>query len=122
MKLKLRKRMATGLAARLTKKARIRKKVNGSLERPRLCVFRSGRHIYAQLVDDTKGQTLGAVSSLSVETDTSGKDLATLVGKEIAKLALSKSIAQVVFDRNGYLYHGRVKALAEGAREGGLKF
>ena len=122
MKLKLRKSMANALAARLTKKARIRKKVNGTSERPRLCVYRSGRHIYAQIVDDAAGKTLFSTSSLKMGDKLSGKEQATKVGQEIAKLAKSKSVESVVFDRNGYLYHGRVKALAEGAREGGLKF
>lgn len=122
MKLKLRKSMATALAARLTKKARIRKKVNGTQERPRLCVYRSGRHIYAQIVDDAAGKTLFSTSSLKMGDKLSGKEQATKVGQEIAKLAKTKSVESVVFDRNGYLYHGRVKALAEGAREGGLKF
>lgn len=122
MKLKLRKSMAAGLAARLTKKVRIRKKVNGSVEKPRLCVFRSGRHIYAQLIDDLSGKTLAAASSLKLGEAGSGKETATKVGQAIAKVAKEKSISEVVFDRNGYLYHGRVKALADGAREGGLKF
>lgn len=122
MKLKLRKSMADGLAARLTKKVRIRKKVNGTTGKPRLCVYRSGKHIYAQLIDDTTGKTLGAASSLKLGDAGSGKETASKVGQAIAQVAKGKSISEVVFDRNGYLYHGRVKALADGAREGGLKF
>ncbi|GIL17998.1 MAG: 50S ribosomal protein L18 [Oligoflexia bacterium] len=122
MKLKLHKRTADRQAARLTKKVRIRKKVTGTAERPRLCIYRSGKHMYAQIIDDVKGATVVAASSLTVKTDKSGKDLATLVGKEVAKLASTKGIKSVVFDRNGFIYHGRVKALADGAREGGLSF
>lgn len=122
MKLKFHKRTSTKQVARLTKKVRIRKKVNGTEERPRLCVFRSGKHMYAQIIDDVAGHTILAASSLNVETDKSGKDLAFLVGQEIAKKALEKNIKNVVFDRNGFIYHGRVKALADGAREAGLSF
>ena len=111
------------LVAREKKKLRIRRRVKGTPERPRLCVFRSTRHIYAQLIDDTKGVTIVSASTL----DTEGvkgvtKDTAKAIGAEIAKRALSKNIKDVVFDRNGYLYHGRVKALADGAREAGLNF
>jgi large subunit ribosomal protein L18 len=104
-------------------KAGVRKKISGSTERPRLTVFRSNRGIYAQLIDDLKGQTLVAASStelgekakLNVETSKS-------VGKKIAEKAAAAGVTNIVFDRNGYLYHGNIKALAEGAREGGLKF
>ncbi len=122
MKLKFHKRTSDRLVARLTKKVRIRKKVNGTEERPRLCVFRSGKHMYAQIIDDVSGHTMETASSVSLETDKSGKDLAFLVGGEIAKKALSKNIKNVVFDRNGFIFHGRVKALADGAREAGLSF
>ena len=122
MRLKLNKRTSTKLNSRLTKKVRIRKKVNGTDERPRLCVFRSGKHMYAQIIDDVAGHTIEATSSLSLESDKSGKDLAFLVGQEIAKKALSKNIKNVVFDRNGFIYHGRIKSLADGAREAGLSF
>ncbi|MBU1001459.1 MAG: 50S ribosomal protein L18 [Proteobacteria bacterium] len=108
---------------RLRRKVRIRKKVNGTAECPRLCVFRSNVHIYAQLVNDEIGET---VASTSTQVLSKGKGLtkerATEVGREIAKLAKEKNVESVVFDRNGYLYHGRVQALADGAREGGLKF
>ncbi len=109
--------------ARKKRKIRIRKKVFGTPERPRLVVFRSNRHIYGQIIDDIRGHTLVAYSSLNLgEGVTLTKEIAKKVGLEIAKLALAKDIEKVVFDRNGYLYHGRVKALADGAREGGLKF
>ena len=122
MKLKFHKRTSKKQISRLTKKVRIRKKVNGTLERPRLSIFRSGKHMYAQIVNDVAGHTLLAASSLNIENDKSGKDLAFWVGQEIAKKALAKNIKSVVFDRNGFIYHGRVKALADGAREAGLSF
>ncbi len=112
--------------ARKKRKMRIRKKISGTAERPRLVVFRSNAHIYAQAVDDIAGATLFSVSSLGLSTADDPKKLsketAAEVGKEIARLAQEQNITTAVFDRNGYLYHGRVKALADGAREGGLKF
>ena len=105
---------------RLKRKMRIRKKINGTPERPRLVVFRSNKSIYAQLVDDLAGKTIAAASSIKVATLT--KDVATEVGRDVARKAKELGIEQVVFDRNGYLYHGRVKALADGAREAGLVF
>ncbi len=114
--------------ARLRRKRRIRKKIFGTSERPRLCVYRSLKHMYAQIIDDTKGITLAAASTLDPEIRDKVKELkgkiakAEVVGKLIAKRALEKGIKKVVFDRNGFLYHGRVKAVAEGAREGGLDF
>ena len=122
MKLKFRKKTNTRQVARLTKKIRIRKTVTGTDERPRLCVFRSGKHMYAQVVNDVTGNTLVSASSLNLKTDKSGAELAKLVGMEVAKVALSKNIKNVVFDRNGFIYHGRVKSLADGAREAGLNF
>lgn len=122
MKLKLKKRTSERVSARLTKKVRVRKKVLGSAERPRLSIFRSSKHMYAQIIDDAAGATLVAVSSTALKSEKSGKDLAKLVGQEVAKAALAKKISNVVFDRNGFIYHGRVQALAEGAREAGLKF
>ncbi len=115
------------LLARLKRKKRIRKKVSGTPERPRLSVFRSSKHIYAQVIDDTKGHTLAAISDLSPELKDELKGLkktekAFKVGKKLAEICKEKGIEKVVFDRNGFLYHGRVKALADGAREGGLKF
>ena len=94
----------------------------GTGERPRLCVFRSARHIYAQLIDDVGGVTLVSASTLDLDLKNANKDTARTIGQEVAKRALGKEIKAVVFDRNGYLYHGRVKALAEGAREAGLNF
>jgi len=111
---------------RMKRKVRVRKKVKGSTERPRLNVFKSARHIYAQIIDDSKGSTLVAASSMSDSaTDISNGgniSAASFVGKEVARLALEKGISSVVFDRNGFLYHGRIKALAEAAREAGLNF
>ena len=109
---------------RLVRHARVRKKVWGSPDRPRLCVFRSLRHIYAQVIDDSNGHTLVACSSLeAAEARSSPKLTASQsVGKQVAERALAKGITQVVFDRGGYKFHGRVKALAEASREGGLKF
>ena len=111
---------------RLTIKRRIRKKISGSSDRPRLSVFRSNKQFYAQLIDDNAGTTLLSVSSLDkniTENDKVNKaDQAQLVGKLTAEKAKEKGIETVVFDRNGYLYHGRVKAFADAAREGGLKF
>jgi len=106
---------------------RVRKKVFGTAERPRLNVFRSLKHIYAQLIDDDRGVTLAAASTLVPELRAKGKigtkkDAAKVVGELLAQRALAVGIQQVVFDRGGYKYHGRVKALAEGARAGGLQF
>lgn len=101
----------------------IRGKIDGTPERPRLTVFRSNRHIYAQLIDDRAGHTLVAASSLRDELDgDSAVEVSRAVGKVLAERAKENGIERAVFDRNGYRYHGRVKALAEGAREGGLKF
>ena len=113
--------------ARKKRQSRVRKKVTGSVERPRLCVFRSTKHIYAQLIEDETGKTLATASTLAKATGDSVKyngnvEAAKVVGKKIAEQALAKDIKQVVFDRNGFLYHGRVKALADAAREAGLTF
>ncbi len=113
--------------ARKKRQARVRRKVTGSLERPRLCVFRSSKHIYAQIVEDATGSTLVAASTVTTGTGDSVKysgnaEAAKFVGKQLAEKALAKDIKQVVFDRNGFLYHGRVKALADAAREAGLNF
>jgi large subunit ribosomal protein L18 len=109
------------------RQARVRKKVLGTDSRPRLCVYRSLKHIYAQVISDEKGVTLVSVSTLSKELKEKTKKMkgsgaAKEVGKWLAKLCKDQNITQVVFDRNGFLYHGRVKALADGAREGGLLF
>ncbi|MCW8893809.1 MAG: 50S ribosomal protein L18 [Deltaproteobacteria bacterium] len=110
--------------ARLKRQARVRKKVRGTSERPRLSVFRSANHIYAQIIEDTTGKTLVAASTLGQDVE-SGKggnvEAAKLVGGAIAKKALDQNITNVVFDRNGFLYQGRVQALADAAREAGLK-
>ena len=110
--------------ARLKRHARVRSKVSGTAACPRLDVFRSNSNIYAQLIDDVNGVTLAAASSNEKDFEISGgnKEGAHKVGKLIAERAVSKGITEVVFDRGGYIYHGRVKELAEGAREGGLKF
>ena len=115
------------LVARLKRKKRIRKNIFGNQDRPRLSVFRSSKHIYAQIIDDTEGSTLVSASTLDKEfkeNKVEGKkaDLAKAVGTLVGKRALDKGITKVVLDRNGFLYHGRVKALSEGAREAGLKF
>ena len=106
---------------RIKIKYRIRKNVNGTAERPRLSVFRSNKQIYAQVINDLTGKTLASASSLGMETMTK-KEQAAKVGELLAEKAQAAGISQVVFDRNGYLYHGRVKELADGARKGGLKF
>ena len=113
--------------ARQRRHLRIRRAVRGTPERPRLSVFRSVAHIYAQVVDDREGRTLAAASSLDPEirTQTAGvkkTEAGKLVGQLVARRAKEHGVSQVVFDRGGYLYHGRVKAVADGAREGGLKF
>ena len=107
---------------RLKRHWRLRKNINGTAERPRLNVFRSLANIYAQVIDDTTGRTLAAASSLKIEESASKKELAAKVGEQIAKSAQEAGVQVVVFDRNGYLYHGRIKELADAARNGGLKF
>lgn len=124
--------MAMRLIGRERRKLRIRKTVNGTTERPRLSVFRSAKHIYAQVIDDSTGCTLAHASTLSKDLATPPPaegakgpkkiDKAKLVGALVAKMCLTKQITQVVFDRNGYQYHGRISALAQGARAAGLKF
>ncbi len=111
-------------AARVRRHKRVRKNISGTAERPRLNVFRSAKHIYAQIIDDAKGVTLVAASSLDKDFDGYGGNVegAKKVGMKIAEKASAAGIKAVVFDRGGYVYHGRVAALAEGAREGGLEF
>lgn len=106
------------------RKARVRRKISGTSERPRLNVYRSNKHIYAQIIDDTAGKTLVAVATNAKEIGEELKksEAAKKAGEMIAKLAVQKGIEKVVFDRSGYIYHGRIKALADGAREAGLKF
>ncbi|RKW57209.1 large subunit ribosomal protein L18 [[Eubacterium] yurii] len=112
---------------RLARHKRVRKKISGTAERPRLSVYKSAKNIYAQLIDDINRTTLVAASTIDKEIDLGGvyggnKDAAKKVGELIAKKAVAKGISEVVFDRGGYLYHGRVRELAEAAREAGLKF
>ena len=111
-------------AARLKRHQRVRKNISGTAERPRLNVFRSLNNMYAQIIDDVKGVTLVSASSLDKEFESYGGNVeaAKAVGKAVAEKAVAAGIKSVVFDRGGYLYHGRVAALAEGAREGGLEF
>jgi large subunit ribosomal protein L18 len=114
-------------AARLRRKVSIRKRISGTPERPRLTVFRSAKHIYAQAIDDTTNTVLASASDLeeAVKAEANGKkkaEKAKLVGQAVAKKLIAKNITTVVFDRNGYIYHGRVSAVADGAREGGLQF
>lgn len=114
-------------AKRLQRHKRVRKKISGTTQRPRLCVFRSSNNIYAQIIDDTNRVTLVSASSLEAEVKSAvshggNKEAAKMVGQLVAKKAVEKGITEVVFDRGGYLYHGRIQELAEGAREAGLKF
>lgn len=109
--------------ARLRRHRRVRGKISGTAARPRLDVFRSSKHIYAQIIDDEAGVTLVSASTMDKDFEGFGGNVeaATAIGKKVAEKALAKGISEVVFDRGGFVYHGRVKALAEGAREGGLK-
>ena len=114
-------------ADRKIRHARVRRKISGTPEMPRLCVYRSLNNIYAQVIDDEVGRTLAAASTLDAEVKAqlegkNKKEAANLVGEIVARRALDKGVKEVVFDRGGYIYHGRVKELAEGAREGGLNF
>ena len=112
--------------ARTRRKKHTKKTIRGTTARPRLCVFRSGRHIYVQVIDDTLGRTLAQASSMKLEmpegADGGNVEGARVVGKAIAESALAASVSAVVFDRNGYLYHGRIAALADAARAAGLQF
>ena len=115
------------LKGRKARHRRIRKKISGTSSRPRLAVFRSTRHIYAQAIDDSAGSTLAASSTLTIQkslkkTYTGNKEAAKAVGADVAKKLIEKSISTVVFDRGGFIYHGRIQALADGARESGLNF
>ena len=114
--------MRRKLRGRARRRLRIRKKVQGTAERPRLSVFRSAKHIYVQVIDDVGGSTIAAASSVAGATDGSKVDAAKSVGSLVAKACIDRGVEQVVFDRGGYRYHGRVRALAESAREAGLKF
>ena len=114
--------MTDKIERRLKIKAHIRRTINGTSQRPRLTVFRSNAQIYAQVIDDKAGKTLASASSLGIKDKMTKKEQAAKVGELIAKNAQEAGITTVVFDRNGYLYHGRVKELADAARNGGLKF
>lgn len=122
IRIKLKNKTSQKVTKRLKNRARIRKKVDGAAERPRLAVYRSGRHIYAQIIDDSNGKTLVSFSTLEGEIKTKNKESAKQVGAEVAKRAMAKNIKSVVFDRSGYVFHGRIKAVADGAREAGLSF
>ena len=122
IRIKLKNKTAHKVTKRLKNRARIRKKVDGAADRPRLTVYRSGRHIYAQIIDDGAGKTLVSYSTLEGGITSKNRDSAKKVGQEIAKRAIGKNIKSVVFDRSGYVFHGRVKAVADGAREAGLSF
>lgn len=125
MATKIRRTTSPKQQVRFKRKARIRAKVNGTVERPRLAVFRSNTNIYAQVIDDVAGVTLASASTKDESAKVKSKggvEGAKFVGSLIAKRALAKNISSVVFDRGGYIYHGRLKALAEAAREAGLKF
>ncbi|HWC13955.1 MAG TPA: 50S ribosomal protein L18 [Actinomycetota bacterium] len=108
--------------SRLKRHRRVRKKVVGTAERPRLAVYRSNRHIYAQVIDDFAGRTLAAASTLTLDTKGEPTEQAKAVGKAVADAASAAGITRVTFDRGGFMYHGRVQAVADGAREGGLEF
>lgn len=115
--------MATNKTERRQKiKYRVRNKISGTAEQPRMSVFRSNKQIYVQVIDDINGKTIAAASSLTSKDKVAKKEQAAKVGEDIAKKAQEAGITQVVFDRNGYLYHGRIKELADAARKGGLKF
>jgi ribosomal protein L18, bacterial type len=114
--------MITKVQRRIRIKYRVRKKISGTTQCPRLSVFRSNKQIYAQVIDDLTGKTLAAASSLGLDVKAPKKEIAGKVGEAIAAKSLEAGIQTVVFDRNGYLYHGRIKELAEAARKGGLKF
>jgi large subunit ribosomal protein L18 len=121
-------KLSSRAEARLRRKKRVRSRLKGTPDKPRLSVFKSARHIYAQIIDDSTARTLAEASSLSkdikpqIRGKGGNKDGATLIGDFIAKRALEKGIKRVIFDRNGFLYHGRIKALAEAARQNGLEF
>jgi|ERR671919_2115670 large subunit ribosomal protein L18 len=113
--------------ARDRRRQRVRKKILGTDQRPRVCVFKSKKHIYAQVISDERGMTLASISTLSKDLadkveKVKGVEAAKLVGVSLAKVCKEKNITRIVFDRNGFLFHGRVKAIADGAREGGLEF
>mgnify|MGYP001073864621 CR=1 FL=1 len=114
--------MTTKVERRIKIKYRVRNKISGTTERPRMSVFRSNKQIYVQIIDDTQGKTLASASSLAITEKMPKEEQATKVGELIAQKAKEAGISSVIFDRNGYLYHGRIKQVADAARNGGLKF
>lgn len=122
MRVMIKRKWSDRLKLRMKKRLKIRKKVFGDDARPRLCVYKSSKNIYAQMIDDATGKTLVSASTTQDKIQSSGKVAATEVGKLIAQRAKEKNITKAVFDRSGYLYHGRIKSLADGAREAGLEF
>lgn len=121
MRVTIKRKWSNRMKLRMKKRLKIRKKVDGVQERPRLCVFKSSKNIYAQMIDDSTGQTLVSASTLQDKIKGKGKDAALQVGKLIAERAKEKNITKAVFDRSGYIYHGKIKSLADGAREAGLQ-
>lgn len=121
MRVVIKRKWNNKLKLRMKKRLKIRKKVSGDEVRPRLCVFKSAKNIYAQMIDDATGKTIVSASTLQDKISTRGKEAATEVGKLIGQRAKEKNISKAVFDRSGYIYHGRVKSLADGAREAGLQ-
>jgi large subunit ribosomal protein L18 len=122
MRIKFKKSTSSKVIGRLKKKGRIRNKISGTSERPRLSVYRSTNHIYAQVIDDVAQKTIASASSLKVSEKLSGVEMAKKVGEMIAASAKEKNVESVVFDRNGFIFHGKIKAVADAAREAGLKF
>lgn len=122
IRIRIKKNSPLKLRKRLRNKARLRKKLFGTEERPRLVIFRSQKHIYAQLIDDTSGKVLASANTLKLDGNNGNCKGAQQTGQKLAETALNRKIKKVVFDRNGFIYHGRVKALAESARNGGLVF
>lgn len=121
MRATIKKKWSNKLKLRMKKRLKIRKKVMGTEVRPRLCVYKSAKNIYAQMIDDLTGTTIVSASTLQDKVTVTGKDAAAEIGKLIAQRAKDKNITKAVFDRSGYLYHGRIKSLADGAREAGLE-
>ena len=121
MRATIKNKWSTKLKLRTKKRMKLRKKIWGDDVRPRLCIYKSTKNIYAQMIDDNTGKTLVSASTLQDKITAKGKDAATEVGKLIAERAKEKNITKAVFDRSGYIYHGRVKSLADGAREAGLE-
>ncbi len=122
MRLNFKKRTADRTVSRLKKRVRIRKKISGTELKPRLCIFKSSKNFYAQVINDVTGKTLVSCSSLGAGLGSANSKMAQEIGKKIAAKAIEANIKSVVFDRSGYLYHGRIKAFADAAREAGLEF